>query len=83
MERVALDHLRLESVTTEDVREALHDGAGARAGRTSDGNDGILGGHVRARRRVVRSQDVVVVLAARRQFALGRNSDRSLNSGDE
>ena len=39
---IALDHLRLDAFTPENVREALHDRGGAGAGGSGDGDYGML-----------------------------------------
>ena len=45
VEGIALDHLRLDAFTPEDVREAVHDGSGSRARGSSHRDYGMLDGH--------------------------------------
>src|SRR3984893_6464248 len=58
---IALDYLRLDAFAPEDVREALHDGGGSRAGGSGHGDYRMLDAQT---------------------SASGRNSERSLKSGE-
>src|SRR5207237_10064148 len=46
VEGIALDHLRLDAFTPEDVREDVYDGGGSRARVSSQRDYGLLGGIV-------------------------------------